>query len=297
MLAEGVRDYEYGTSGEYRWLRCDGCGLVRLDPFPSPGLLERAYPSSYHAYATPRSSVTRWFLERSRAGLARAMVRRLPTGGTVLDVGCSSGLLLAEIGKLGDYELLGVELKAEAADAAQSRGIEVWRGDVQDAPFAVASVDLILLQHVLEHVFDPIAMLRTVHGLLKPGGRVCGEVPNLDCWDFRLFGRTWGGGHAPRHLWHLTPATLRRALSATGFDDVVVRPSLHTGHWALSVQNWLRRKHRDAAGLRSGRAWYFPPLLVATIPVNALQMVLFKTGVMRFEATRPFESSPPSANT
>jgi SAM-dependent methyltransferase len=285
-ITDGVRDYEYGTPGEYRWLGCDGCGLVRLDPFPSSELLALAYPDTYHAYVEPASPISRKIIARSRAAVARRLARHLSPGATVLDVGCGNGALLAEIGKLGRYRLLGIEYSERAAATARSRGIEVWRGELSGAPFAVASVDLVCLQHVLEHVFDPIATLEKIAGFLKPGGRLLGEVPNLDSWDFRLFERTWGGGHAPRHLWHFTPATLQRALGETGFGQVSIRPALHTGHWALSVQNWLRRARRDTEGLVSGRAWYYPLLLLAAIPVNSVQMLVRKTGVIRFAAVR-----------
>ena len=286
LVADRVRDYEYAAPGEYRWVCCIGCSLVRLDPFPSAAVLDQAYPNSYHAYVTPESAITRWFLARSRASLARSMAVALPAGATVLDIGCSSGLLLAEIGKLGRFRLLGVEYKREAAATARARGIEVWCGELADAPFSLQSVDLVILQHVLEHVFDPMTVLRTIAALLRPGGRLRGELPNLDSWDFRLFKRTWGGGHAPRHLWHFSPDTLKPCLLAAGFGTVAIRPALHTGHWALSIQNWLRRARPNTDGLRSGRAWYFPPLLLATLPVNLVQMVLNKTGVMRFEAVR-----------
>jgi len=286
VVVSGVRDYEYGAPGEYRWLRCPGCGLVRLDPFPSPDVLERAYPPDYHAYVTPRSILGGWLIDRARAAVARGLAAHLPDGGVVLDVGCSNGRLLADLGKLGTYRLLGVEYNAAMAAEARARSVEVWCGELADAPFAPRSVDLVVMQHVLEHVVAPLSTARIAATLLRPGGRLVGEVPNLASWDARLFGRTWGGGHAPRHLSHFTPATLARLLASAGFSSVVVRPSLHTGHWALSVQNWMRRNRYDTEGLRSGRTWYYPLLLLAFLPINLLQMPAHATGVMRFEALR-----------
>lgn len=286
VVARDVRDYEYGTAGAYRWLRCDDCALVRLDPFPSAELLALAYPATYHAYVEPRSGLARSLAARARAAAAARIAHRLVPGAAVLDVGCGNGALLAEIGKHGSYRLLGVEYSAPAAAAARTRGIEVWQGEITDAPFPPASVDLVSLQHVLEHMLDPVAALKRIAAVVRPGGCVLGELPNLDSWDYRLFGRTWGGGHAPRHLWHFTPATLRHTLEACGFDRIVIRPSLHTGHWALSIQNWIRRSRTDTRGLRSGRAWYYPLLLVATVPINSVQLLVHKTGVMRFEAVR-----------
>lgn len=253
---------------------------------PDEALLMLAYPATYHAYATPASPISRKLIERARLSAARRIVQDLPAGATVLDVGCGNGALLIAIGALGSYRLLGVEQSPAAADAATARGLTVWRGDLTDAPFEDASIDLVIVNHVLEHVFDPLATLRKIAAVLKAGGRVIGEVPNVDSWDFRVFRALWGGGHAPRHLWHFTPTTLQRALDTCGFAQIEIKGVLHTGHWALSIQNWIRRGRQDTTGLTSGRAWYYPLLLVATIPPNGLQLLLRKTGVIGFKATR-----------
>ena len=86
---------------------------------------------------------------------------------------------------------------------------------------------------------------------------------------------------------HFTPASLSAALRHSGFTGIRITPALHTGHWALSIQHALRRGRTDCAGLVSGRSWYYPFMLILTIPMNCLQMTLRKTGVMRFEARKP----------
>jgi SAM-dependent methyltransferase len=285
-LASGVRDYEYGAPGEFEWRACAACGLVGLSPEPSPELLALAYPPTYHAYLPPKSGLTARLQELARALAARRFARLCPTGGSILEIGCSHGQLLAAIGRSGDFRLFGVEYAPAVAEAARARGIEVWQGEFADAAIPTASIDLAIMQHVLEHLPSPQATLAKVRAILRPGAFLVGEVPNIASWDARLFGRYWGGGHAPRHLWHFTPPSLRATLAAAGFDAIAILPSLHTGHWALSFQNLARRSRRDTDGLTAGRSWYYPLLLVATIPINLLQMPLTATGVMRFSARR-----------
>jgi SAM-dependent methyltransferase len=284
--ATEVRDFEYDAPGTFAWMRCSTCGLIRLAPTPSSEGLAAAYPPHYHGFVKPKSKLTQTLIQASRRRAAKGFARRLPEGGTILDVGCSFGHLLSEVGRLGNYRLLGVEFGAEPAAEARRRGIEVWQGDLTQVDIPKESVDVVTMQHVLEHVPDPVATLRKTHSILRPNGLVMGELPNFDSWDASLFGRYWGGGHAPRHLWHFTVTTLRRVLELTGFDSVSIFPSLHTGHWALSIQNWLRRSRTDSGGLTSGRAWYYPLFLVLTIPINLLQMPGLKTGVMSFAARR-----------
>jgi SAM-dependent methyltransferase len=281
-VCDDVRDYEYGAPGTYSWLRCKACGLIRLWPEPTPEVLNLAYPEWYHAYVPPNSGLTQRLIGYVSDRLAASITSGLSDGAAVLDVGCSTGTLLERLGKRKPLRLYGVEYRESAAEAARAKGITVWQGDFEAADIPPGSFDLVIMQHVLEHVFDPIATLRKVREVLKPGGRVLGELPNFDSWDAKLFGRYWGGGHAPRHLWFFTPVTMRKALANTGFSNVDVRGALHTGHWALSFQNFFRRN--AATGLRGGRTWYYPPLLLATIPFNLLQMPLLKTGIMRFSA-------------
>ncbi|MEE8116262.1 MAG: class I SAM-dependent methyltransferase [Gemmatimonadales bacterium] len=287
VVVAHVRDQEYGAPGDYRWVRCTDCALVRLDPFPSLDVLDAAYPPDYHAYVEPESGITRWMRSMAFGRLAAGLAKQLPPGGAILDVGCSTGELLAAVGERGDFRLVGVESKQSAADAARERGVDVHQGDLESADIAAGSIDLAIMQHVLEHVFDPIASLQILARTMKPGGVLRGELPNLRSWDASLFGRYWGGGHAPRHLWHFSPATLRRALEHCGFVDIELSPALHTGHWALSIQNALRRNRDDCSGLVSGRTWYYPLFLMITIPINLVQMPLLRTGVMRFRARRP----------
>jgi SAM-dependent methyltransferase len=286
-VAEGVRDHEYGAPGSWCWLRCTGCSLIRLDPMPTDAELARAYPPDYHAHVAANSRLTRALQAASDWLAARTLAAQLPENGAILDVGCGAGRLLEAVGRRGDHRLFGVETDSEAAASARSRGVEVFVGELEAAPFAEASLDAIVLRHVLEHVRDPIETLRSALRLLRPGGLLLGELPNHRSLDAWLFGSCWGGGHAPRHLWHFEPDSLCGSLSSSGFESIEVHPALHTGHWALSIQNGLRRGRSDLVGLRSGRASYYPALLLLTLPINALQWAGTRTGIMRFRAQRP----------
>ena len=147
-------------------------------------------------------------------------------------------------------------------------------------------MDAVLMWHVLEHVVNPVAVMEKVGRILKPGGIVLGELPNFRSWDAALFGRYWGGGHAPRHPWHFTPSTLTQTMSTAGLEAVRIRPAMHPGHFALSIQTLLRRGRNDTNGLVSGRTPYFPILSLALLPVALLQMPGIHSGVMRFEGRK-----------
>ena len=71
---------------------------------------------------------------------------------------------------MGDYELQGVESFAPAAADARARGIQVYASFFEDADIEDRSIDVVLMWHVLEHVFDPVIALQKVARILKPGG-------------------------------------------------------------------------------------------------------------------------------
>lgn len=285
VLADGVRDFEYGASGVYQWRECGGCGLVRLAPLPSKEVLNHAYPPDYQAYRPHTSKLVGWYVGRRRRERAAELARLLPENGTVLDVGCGTGELLSQLGRLGAYRLLGVEYRAEAAEQARRRGLTVWTGELEDARIEAGSLHLAIMEHVIEHVWNPRATLERMASLLSPGGVLVGETPNIGAWEARCFGRYWGGGHAPRHLTLFGPQALERLLRRCGFSEITIRHPVYPAHLALSVQNWIRGR-RNPSALPGGRTWYYPALCCAAMPMSWVAAWAKQSGVLRFEARR-----------
>lgn len=137
-------------------------------------------------------------------------------GGRLLDVGTGSGVGLADRQALG-WQVQGVEPSAEAAARAQAAGFDVFIGELLDAKFPPESFDVVQLWWVLEHVHDPLAVLKECWRILKPGGYVVLLVPNLDSPIARFFGRYWFALDVPRHLYFFTPRHLKELSDKAGF--------------------------------------------------------------------------------
>jgi 2-polyprenyl-3-methyl-5-hydroxy-6-metoxy-1,4-benzoquinol methylase len=99
----------------------------------------------------------------------------------VLDIGCGAGRLGAAVKARQGAEVVGIELVAEAAQAARSRLDQVLAGDVErlDLPFEPGSFDAIVCGDVLEHLREPERLLRQARGWLRPGGRLVASIPNV----------------------------------------------------------------------------------------------------------------------
>jgi SAM-dependent methyltransferase len=189
--------------------------------------------------------------------LAALLHRRIPygfgdslphysPGHRALEIGCGSGSVLGFLKYYG-WQVAGVELSEVAAIRAKSElDIDVFVGDLCDAPFEPNSFDFIRMSHVIEHLPEPLETLRMVARLLKPGGTVYIETPNVNSFACKKFGRHWFAWEAPRHLYLFTPATLERTVTAAGLKMKELRTSTHEEYLWAEV---FRREERDGCSI------------------------------------------------
>jgi SAM-dependent methyltransferase len=163
--------------------------------------------------------------------MARAVLPR-GTSLTLLDVGCGTGSLLADIARryarLGIAVVpLGIEISrhlAAVSGAAYAAlgGKVVFAGAVDGmSEFPPESLDGIFLSSFLEHEAQPLRLLRETRRALKTAGAIVLKVPNYACWNRLLRGRRWCGYRFPDHVNYFTPRTL--AILATEAGFVVAR--------------------------------------------------------------------------
>ena len=202
-------------------VRCPTCSLVFVSPRLTATALQRLYDAPSYFEGGVYGTQSRWspamVLQRTwMAGRLAAISRRRPPRGTLLEVGSGYGLFLARARDAG-YDVQGVELSATAsAHAAGRLGLNVFRGQLAQAPPGEA--DVICFWDTLEHVPDPVAFLQQVRGRLAPGGIFALSVPNVASAPARLLGARWWTLKPEQHIWHLSPGTLRLVTSAAGLE-------------------------------------------------------------------------------
>ena len=229
---------DYITGEVFRVVRCTGCGLIYVNPRPSVDSLSRYYPQT-HQSSSPA------LYERSDARPRIRLVSGLLGGtpGRILDVGCGKGLLLLGLRERG-WEVCGTELSEASAQIASTAGITVYNLPVEECPFELEFFDVVTLYHSLEHMTNPQKTLKAVHRLLRPGGFLVVEVPNIGSWYARAFGTEWFHLDVPRHLYHFNRQTLQRMLETCGF--LVRSKSTHNVQYDAfgTVQSILNRVFR-----------------------------------------------------
>ena len=251
LLHSDMQDRLFGAPGKWRLLRCGDCGAAWLDPRPTPATIGMAYQQYFtHAGETDTSvrsmSPQRLLFLRAAtlAGhsgwhfflrplirsatilpkigrLIQAELRHIPwpkPGQRLLDFGCGNGEFLLFAQSIG-WQVLGIDADAEAVTTARSRELPVRQGGVEALEEGLGRFDGIALAHVIEHVHDPVELLRRCHNLLAPGGWLWLETPNLDSQGYLRYGENWRGLEPPRHLVLFTRPSLALALHKAGFVD------------------------------------------------------------------------------
>jgi SAM-dependent methyltransferase len=255
VCGTGAFERLFRRSEKWFW-RCCACQLVFVhDIYPEFVLdtehLERTYVFDRVEEASEKARAK---FDAFLAPLARA--RRL---GKLLEVGCGQGQFLARARELG-WQVAGVEILRPVAERARERGLEVFHGTLLEAQLAPASLDVVVMREVIEHVVDPVSLMREVARVLRPGGMAALGTGNAASWAARLRGARWPyyrfGGHLHIRFW--SPASAAALARAAGF----ARVTCHTSGFAF----------REAEELR-GR-WHKPLVKLAQGPLSTLATAL-----------------------
>ena len=247
--------------GPFGIIECRACEFGLTLPQLSDEKLGRYYAGNYyesfyeHSDRDGGSPLRRLRSELAARGAARRY-RRPPFAlnglapGRILDVGCGSGDLLAHFAECG-WRTYGIEPSEAAAGAAARRGAKVHQGTLQDQPWDAGSFQLIVFQHSLEHIGNPLDAVERAQRLLSPGGTLIVTVPNWSSWQRRAFGNRWAMLDVPRHLQHFSPQALTQLAAkldleleevGTSSNAIAAAYSVHyliAGRWTPGWKLWL----------------------------------------------------------
>jgi 2-polyprenyl-3-methyl-5-hydroxy-6-metoxy-1,4-benzoquinol methylase len=282
-----LNDKLFGAPGTWNIKECSdkACGLFWMDPMPVLEDLPKAY-ASYYTHGAPDKTRYRrlreLYYEVKKAHLASALgyksesvnwlarwlsklllvfpERRLgiehdvlflaaQPGARLLDIGCGSGERLEKLQGLG-WTVRGIDFDEKVVGMAKARGLDVTCGTIPGTWFPPDTFDVITMSHLIEHVPDPIELLKECHRILKPGGKVVLTTPNASCWGHRLFRKSWRGLEPPRHLHIFSPSSIQQTLRRAGFELLSVR-SIASGYMCrLNFMLKLDLTNQSAKGLR-----------------------------------------------
>lgn len=202
-------------------VRCRRCGIRRR----RPGISDE-YEEAYHTPYIEQGQAIHPHQLSHFADLMTARLRRLNAKGVrLLDVGCSTGRALQLASTLG-FEAIGVDYSAWAAKHCEGLGFKTRQGSLLRQWADAEVFDIIHCCHTIEHVPDPLAYVREMHRLLKPGGQLMIAFPNYASIQRLILRERWGPWCLDSHLWFFTAAQMCQLLYNNHFAVVSCR-TLH----------------------------------------------------------------------
>ena len=221
----------------YDLVECLACGVLYFHPLPPEAELTCFYSAAYYSFdRSPEEAKGRWFAARLRRWKAR---------GTFLDVGCVTGFFLHGIQAHSAWEVYGTEFGESAVQFARERlGLHVTQGNLGAAHFPEAFFDYVHVNNVLEHVLDPVALLKEVKRIVKPDGLFFLSVPNgfTDSRDllkfYKLEQQPARSKHG--HLFFFPARTLLLLFERLGFA-VEQKKTYHFKQGLRSLGYWPRK--------------------------------------------------------
>jgi 2-polyprenyl-3-methyl-5-hydroxy-6-metoxy-1,4-benzoquinol methylase len=221
----GERDTHVRDDSEtpYKVLRCTRCGLISVFPQPKPESLTAHYDEPYYRAFIDQSAAKKKLWHKRLSSLNRMHNN---TRGKLLDIGCGDGLFLA-LAKKDGWDVEGTELSAWPIPyIKKTYGIVVHQGELASLPLLQEHYDVITLWHSIEHMPDPVGMLKKASALLKKDGILVIACPNAKnyfmsiayfCIKLRR-DKLFSKSDREVHLYHFTDETLKKTLRASGFE-------------------------------------------------------------------------------
>ena len=292
IVLEHCIDVLHECPGEWSLVECTGCGLISISPMPADDQIPALYPADYSPFHPARP------LTKSRAGTFLRQVAILPYtcrfgatdrfyrpfgGRRLLDIGCGAGTFLRAMVERG-WNAAGLDTNPFAVSRARLNAPQatVYLGTLETSQ-PEGPYDLIVMNHVLEHLPRPVECLERCFGLLAPSGVLQIAVPNLHSFEAAAFGKSWRGLDVPRHLTHFRESTLVRLLEGCGYRAVSARPQLFPSSLSESLLLTLPRGlRRRLLGSGAARVLY----VLSIIPAAVLNL-FGNRAVIEIRASKP----------
>jgi 2-polyprenyl-3-methyl-5-hydroxy-6-metoxy-1,4-benzoquinol methylase len=262
-ICQGRQSKPFLAKNELKLVRCTACSMTYANPVPEAMASGGFYDDAGGEYLS-RDKLQADYADVRFVRELR-LFRAFCPGGSVLDVGCSSGAFLYQLNRRhpGDYKILGTDVSTAPLNHAEKMGVPVARGNFLAASFE-ERFDAIAFWATMEHLFEPQPFLKKAASLLKPGGLCFILVPNMRSLAVRLLGAKYRYIFS-EHLNYFTPQTLKAfagreltvvKLKSTHFNPVVIWQDFRRGSREIPRAERSELLKRTNAMKQS--PWMFP---------------------------------------
>ena len=204
-----------GYGRHFAIVQCRQCGLVYANPrFDDDEILQHYGAAQDPLYLEERRGRELTF-QRHLAPLLNVYGHWPAASERLLDVGCYIGVFVEVAGEAG-WNAMGIEPSSWGTAEARKRGLNVIQGTLANSGLAADSFDVVTMWDVIEHVTDPMEVLRQAHNVLRSDGLLVLHTMDIGSPFARLMGRRWPW-LMEMHLYYFDRKTLRAMLEKAGF--------------------------------------------------------------------------------
>ena len=222
------REMMFGTRDEFQYYECSNCGCLQIASVPTD--IEKYYPSYYYSFNSKllilkrKNREIKSILDRL---LTKKRERRLQStaqsyltpihvsaDSKILDVGCGKGELICRLFNMGYEHVEGTD-KFLPSEISYDFGVKVMKKDLLE--IESDTYDLVMMHHVLEHMYNPLDELQQCYRILKNKSYLIIRVP-IKAFAWEKYKENWVQLDAPRHLIIHTRQSINLLAQATGFE-------------------------------------------------------------------------------
>ena len=264
-----VREMMFGTKDEFTYLECSNCGCLQIKQVPLD--LSKYYPKNYYSFKTTNSNSFRSFLislrDKHSIGfnnlIGSLLNKRFPAplylkvfkfinaqfDWKILDVGSGAGEKLLALRNIGFKRIMGIDPNIEKG-ISYKNGLQIKKMSLTEVD---DKYDLILFNHSLEHMENPVSVLKEAKRKMNDEALIVLRIPVAGCYAMEKYGVFWDGLDAPRHLFIPTKKSLRFLADRCGLEIISEFCD------STSMQFWASEQYQKGISLIDPRSFSINP--------------------------------------
>jgi 2-polyprenyl-3-methyl-5-hydroxy-6-metoxy-1,4-benzoquinol methylase len=317
---ENVEDRIYDAPGKWNIKKCTNaeCGLIWLDPMPDKDEIWKAY-KNYYTHQESSNIVFRFlrpfvnpylsifygyfnglsFLKKLKGLILLIFVTEKVNVDfkvlwlknrkekKLLDIGCGNGVFIDDMNDLG-WTTTGIDFDGDAVDYCLKKGLNAKKGDLKGLSFPSESFDVITLNHVIEHLYDPAEVLQECFRILKPGGEVVITTPNAQSWMFNFwFKDSWYALQAPAHLHIFNLRNLITLFNNKGFAVLKATTTTRIEGWIYYTSRIIKKEGSFKQGKKYSKVYHIFGRILQLLTMFYLLLDKTKGNEIRISVKKP----------